>query len=217
MTIADDDDPPTVSASSVSVGESAGTASVSVTLSAPSGLEVRVEYATADGTAVAGSDYTSQSWALVFPAGQTTRTVSIPIANDAIDEADETLQVRLSNPFNATVGSSGTVTIADDADPPTASASNVSISESAGTASVSVTLSAPSGLEVRVEYATADGTAVGSEERRVGKGRRGLPAGQTNRKVFISIANDAIKEADETVQVRLSKPVHAPGGGSRAG
>ena len=69
-----------------------------VTLSRESTATITVDYATADGTAEAGADYTSTSGTLTFAAGETEKTVSVPILQDAHDEGDETLTLTLSNP-----------------------------------------------------------------------------------------------------------------------
>ena len=72
-----------------------------VTLSrAPSGT-VTVDYATADGTATAGSDYTAVNGALTFAAGETSKTVSVAVLDDAHDEGSETLTLSLSNASGA--------------------------------------------------------------------------------------------------------------------
>ena len=62
---------------------------------------VSVDYETADGTATAGEDYTAVSGTLVFPPGETERTVPVTILDDAIDEGRETFFLRLSNPQGA--------------------------------------------------------------------------------------------------------------------
>ena len=72
-----------------------------VTLSrAPSGT-VTVDYATSDGTATAGSDYTAASGTLTFAAGETEKTVSVAVLDDAHDEGSETLGLTLSNASGA--------------------------------------------------------------------------------------------------------------------
>ena len=58
---------------------------------------VTVDYATADGTATADEDYTATSGTLTFVAGETTKTVSVPVLDDSHDEGHETLVLRLSN------------------------------------------------------------------------------------------------------------------------
>ena len=58
---------------------------------------VTVDYATSDGTATAGADYTATSGTLTFAAGESTKTVNVPILDDAVDEGEETFTLRLSN------------------------------------------------------------------------------------------------------------------------
>ncbi len=58
---------------------------------------VKVDWATADGTATAGEDYTASSGTLTFEPGETVKTISIPVLHDATHEDDETMTLRLSN------------------------------------------------------------------------------------------------------------------------
>jgi Calx-beta domain/RTX calcium-binding nonapeptide repeat (4 copies) len=114
---------PTVSVANVSQAEgSAGSqpANFTVSLAKASPLRVSVAYATANGTATAGSDYTATSGTLVFAPGQTSKTVAVPIVGDTAFESDETFTLTLSNPVNATLGAAtATGTITND-DAPTA-------------------------------------------------------------------------------------------------
>ena len=78
-----------------------------------SGHSVTVDYATADGTATAGADYTATSGTLTFAAGESTKTVNVPILDDSHDEGEETFTLRLSNATGAHIGDSeatGTIT-----------------------------------------------------------------------------------------------------------
>ena len=76
---------------------------------------VTVDYATADGTAKAGEDYTATSGTLTFAAGERTKTVRVPILDDAIDEGEETFKLRLSNARGARIGDGeATGTISND-------------------------------------------------------------------------------------------------------
>ena len=59
---------------------------------------VRIDYATSDGTALAGLDYRATSGTLTFRPGETTKTISVPVFDDSHDEGDETLTLTLSNP-----------------------------------------------------------------------------------------------------------------------
>ena len=68
-----------------------------VTLAPAAAWTVTVDYATADGTARAGSDYTDTSGTLIFAPGDTAKTVSVPVIDDTVQDTPETLTVRLSN------------------------------------------------------------------------------------------------------------------------
>jgi hypothetical protein len=113
---------PVITIDNVVVGESAsGTrnAIFSVHLSAASQAPVYVNYATANGTAQAGSDYEPRSGQLVIPANALVGSIVVPIDSDSITEANETFFLNLSNPTNATLGrAQATATIVDVAGAP---------------------------------------------------------------------------------------------------
>ncbi|MBN1673001.1 MAG: lamin tail domain-containing protein [Kiritimatiellae bacterium] len=90
--------------------ESVSPANLTVTLNGPSTVAVRVNFATGGGTATAGADYTAASGTLTFTAGQTSRTISVPITDDSEEESNETFITTLSSPANATLGSRATHT-----------------------------------------------------------------------------------------------------------
>ena len=118
-TITDDDDPPVVSFSAAPYthNETPGSQTITVTLSAESGKVVTVNYATADGTATAGDDYTETSGTLTWAIGETgEKSFAVPILGDALDEEDETVELTLSSPGNCTIGGTNpeTLTITDD-------------------------------------------------------------------------------------------------------
>ena len=93
---------PGVSVADAQVQEAEGAAlAFRVTLDAAQASTVSVRYGTSDGTATAGADYESVSGALRFEAGETAKTVSVPVLNDAHDEGSETLNLTLSRPFGA--------------------------------------------------------------------------------------------------------------------
>ena len=70
--------------------------SFAVTLDPAATGRLTVDYATADGTATAGSDYTTTSGTLTFAAGERSKTVSVPITDDSLEDEGETLTLRLS-------------------------------------------------------------------------------------------------------------------------
>ena len=74
-----------------------------VTLDRDADEEVRVDYATVNGTAVAGQDYESQSGTLVFRTGEDSKRIWVPIQFDREDEETETMTLRLSNASGAQI------------------------------------------------------------------------------------------------------------------
>ncbi len=107
--------------------ETSGVIQVTVQRECGSFGEVTVDLSTADGSALAGSDYSALSQTLVFADGETSKTVEIQVVNDTEDEADETLTLTLSNPSaGVTLGSSttATLTITDDDEPAVGSGDN---------------------------------------------------------------------------------------------
>jgi hypothetical protein len=107
-----------LSAATYSVAESGGSATITITRTGGSGGAVGVTVATSNGTATAGTDYTTVSQAVTFVAGDSAnKTVTIPILNDTTVEGSETVTVTLSSPTGgATLGSPSTavLTITDD-------------------------------------------------------------------------------------------------------
>ena len=113
--------PPVLSAADASALESAGSIPAVVSLAPSSTGAVTVQYATADGTAKAGSDYTAVNGTLTFAPGQTSKTVLVPINNDTKVNGARSFTLKLSSPTNATIGdATATLTILDDdaASPP---------------------------------------------------------------------------------------------------
>ena len=117
-------DTPTLSVSDARAVEASGEMVFTVTLSQASSDEVVVEYATADGTAEAGSDYSEATGKLTFAAETTAaQEIRVSIADDPVDEAEEeTFTVTLSDAANAALAGGVTTltvtgTIEDDDDP----------------------------------------------------------------------------------------------------
>jgi hypothetical protein len=101
---------------SYTVNEDAGSVTIAIKLGVAWEDPVTVNFATSDGTATAGADYTNSSQGVTIEAGRTGATVDIPILDDDLVEDDETILLALSNPINAVLGSpaAATVTIIDD-------------------------------------------------------------------------------------------------------
>lgn len=84
-------------------------ASFTVRLSAAAPQPVTVRFATANGSALAPSDFAARTGSVTFPAGTTTRTVTVPVVGDTLREVDETFAVRLSLPTNAGIADGSAV------------------------------------------------------------------------------------------------------------
>ncbi|MCK6549143.1 hypothetical protein L6R52_25095 [Myxococcota bacterium] len=210
-TITDDDAPPSLTIADLSIAEgNSGTvvATLTVTLGAASGQAVTVDWATSNGTATAGVDYVAGSGSLTFAAGTTSQTLTVAITPDVLDELDETFNVTLSNPVNATIADGTAIaTITDDDTPPTLAISDVTVTEGTGatqSAVFTVTLSAASGRVVTVDWATASGTAIGNTDYTTASGTLTFAAGTTSLTVTITVTGDALDELDETFTVALS-------------
>jgi len=184
-----------------------------VTLSGASSQPVTVQFTTSNGTATAGSDYTAQNITLTFNPNQTSQTFFVPILQDNLDENDETVNLTLSNPTNATLGTliNAALTIFDDDLLPTVQFSNVnySINENGGSTTIQVTLSAVSGRTVAVNYATGNGTAISGSDYQASSGAFSFDPGQTSKTFIVPIINDNIVEPDETVNLTLGSPGNA--------
>ena len=218
VTINDDDDPPVVSiAATLAVDEDDGNAVIGLTLSAASSLTVSVNVTPAVGTAGV-ADFNGTAKQVTFAPGATTATVSIPIVDDDLDEANETFTATLDTPVNATIGGANTttVTINDDDDAPRIGlAANVSGDEGAAT-TIRVTLDDPSGLEVTAQLALSDESATGGAAAGVGVDfinttiNVTLPAGTTSLDVPLTLLVDNVDEEDtETFDVALINVVNA--------
>jgi hypothetical protein len=210
---------PSVSVNDVSVTEgNSGTKTVqfTVSLSAGSSATVTVNYATANGTAQAGSDYIAALGTLTFSPGSVQRTVSITINGDTTVEPNETLLLKLSNPTGATLGDSqGVASIVNDdsAALPSLRINDVPVTEgNSGTvnATFTVTLSAASSQTVGVSYATADGTATAASGDYANQvGSLSFSPGQTVKTIAVVVRGDTAAEANETFFVNLSSPTNA--------
>jgi large repetitive protein len=216
-TITDDDDPqPALSVNDVTLteGQSGTTNAVyTVTLSPATGNVVTVDFATTDGTATAPADYTATSGTLTFPSGVTTRTISVPVVGDLLDELNETYTVNLSNPTNATIGDgTGLGTITDDDPAASLSINDVTVTEGdTGTlnATFTVSLSAASGLNISVDFVTADGTATAPADYNATNGTLTFTPGQTAKQVTVQVKGDLLDEANETYFVNLTNATNA--------
>ena len=174
-------------------------------------VEVTVDWATSEGTAKAGSDYTDASGTVTFAAADTalSKSFTVAIVDDTQDEPQEQFTVSLSNAQGATINTgTATVTITDD-DEPALSIGDETVQEdvTGGMIGFQVDLSLPSALEITVDYATTDGTATAPADYAETSGTLTFAAGATTHTVAVAVVNDGDDEAaTETFTVTLSNP-----------
>jgi hypothetical protein len=195
--------------------EDGGNAVITVTRTGGSAGEARVNYATSNGSATAGQDYTSASGTLIFANGITTQTFNVAITNDAVDEPDETVNLTLTNA--AGTGSLGTpaaavLTINDNEPTPGLAIDNTAVNEGnsgTATATFTVTLSGPSSQTVTVNYATADGTATAGSDYVAASGTVTFLPLETTKTIPVTVNGDIVFEPNETFVVNLTNAVNA--------
>ena len=182
-----------------------------VTLAPASTGTVTVTYATANGTARAGSDYTAvPATLLTFSPGQTSKQVTVNVTGDTTQEANETFFVNLTAPSGATLfDGKGRGTLLND-EGPVLKINDVGKAEgNSGTTAYTftVTLAPASTGTVTVTYATANGTArAGSDYTAVPATLLTFGPGQTSKQVTVIATGDTTQEANETFFVNLSAP-----------
>jgi len=211
-TIVNDDTTSTVSItfySSTEGNSGLTTFSFPVNLSAPSSDVVSVSFATTDGTALAGSDYTAASGVLTFDPGEVEKLISVDVRGDDVHEGDEFFTVELSDPMNATISvPTATGTILND-DALALSIDDVSQMEgNSATSGFSFTLSLsnPSELAASVAYRLTPISASEGVDYLPGTGTVSFPPGTTSLPLLVDVVGDSEHEIDETFTVDLYSP-----------
>jgi hypothetical protein len=219
-----------VPAAALSVGDPAifegdqGTryAMVSVSMSIPGAKQtVTVDYATADRTATAGSDYGAVSGRLTFAPGEVNKTITVPVYGDFLAEPNESFFINLSGAKRATIADGqGVVTIWDD-EPRVYISDSYAVEGTTGTTPLtfSVYLSHAYDLPVTVEYATADGTATAGDDYQAASGTVTFAPGQTSQTITVLVNGDRLAEPNETFFLNVSSADSyvAIGGGAGGG
>jgi hypothetical protein len=207
---------PALSINDVSQDENTGVFTFTVTLSSPAPAGgVTFDIATANGTALAGSDYTAnQATGVTIAEGQTSATFQVQVTGDADLEPNETFFVNVTNVVGATVpDGQGQGTIVNDDSPGAISVADVSYAEGdSGTTAGVFTLSRTGGSAgtVTVDYViTLPGGAGGADSSDVTATLTGTVtflAGETSATIPFTINGDVTNEPNETFSVALSNP-----------
>ena len=218
LTIRENDRGGAIRFSSPRYSRSEASSMATVTVARAGGVAsgVTVDYATSDDTAEAGSDYDTTGGKLTFLAGQISKTLNVPIRRDAFDEANETVNLTLSNATGgATLGSpiAATLTIVDDDVGGVLQfrGARVNASEDAGTASVTVTRSGGMAGGVTVTCTPSDVSATSGADHAGVAQVLTFGAGVLSQSCTVPILEDDAVEGPETLTLTLSDPT----GGAR--
>ncbi|MBL9169048.1 MAG: hypothetical protein JNN07_15010, partial [Verrucomicrobiales bacterium] len=176
---------------------------------------VAVDFATTNGTAISTNDYRGTNGTLAFAVGVASRTITIPIANDTLDEEDETFEVNLFNPQSGVQLGTITntvVTIVDNDAGGTIKLSAATYSGTEGTnAIIKVFRSGGLASGVTVHLGSSAGTATAGTDYTEVSTNLVFAAGETNKTVNLAVAMDALVDSSETVNLTLTE---ATGGAS---
>jgi Calx-beta domain len=196
--------PGVLQANSVNVREDDGSVTVVVERRNGSEGEVKVDYETRSGSAVAGRDFTPVSGKLTFADGVTSRSVTIPILDNATYDGNRTFFLDLSHPTGgATLGTSpsGDVDLFDDEPPPDVSIGDVRVIEGdSGSANADFTISisgAPRSIDVRIFWDTNDFSATAGSDFASSGGSFFFTPADTQKTVSVPVHGDTTVEEDE--------------------
>ncbi|MCX2576362.1 Calx-beta domain-containing protein, partial [Pedobacter sandarakinus] len=207
-----DNDPASVSiaATPSTVSEANGTATFTVTLSNAVQSAFNVSYTTTDGSATAGSDYTTTSGTLTFPAGSQAgdvRTFTVPITDDALVELNESFNATINNVTGGlvTIGTSTAVLTITDNDTAIATITPGDNENEAGPVSGTfiVTLDKAASTNTTLTYTLSGTASEGSDYGNIVTKTIVISAGQTSGTITIPVITDNIVEATETVIASL--------------
>jgi len=174
---------------------------------------VTVDFATTDGSAIAGTDYTAIAGTLTFAAGVTSQQLTVTVAGDTIFENTESFLVNLTNPVNATLADpQGLGTITNDDAAPTLAINDITVAEGdTGTTNAvfTVTLTGATALPATVNFTTADNTAAAGSDYTAVTGTLTFAPGVTSQLITVPVLGDTLNEPNETFFVNLSGATNA--------
>jgi len=207
---------PSISVADVTISEgTGGTKIATFTLTQDVRGKSKVNFMTKDGTATSPSDYLAHKGSVRFAGKKLTRTVSVTIIGDAIDEPDETFFLELSGATGASIADGEAVaTITDDDPPPAINVpSTLSVPEGqtgdTSLAAVDVKLSAPSAKKITVDWMTNPVSATAGTDYTTDSGTIEFAPGEAEHVLLIMVTGDNADEGDETFTVTFSNEVNA--------
>ena len=193
----------------VSVSETDNIATFTIFRSGNLNIDTVVDFSTFDGTALAGFDFVEVSGSAFFNPGTSSLSVLVPLLDDTdVEDTDEDFSLAIIGADNAEFDgtSFGTATFGAEAG---LSIGDVAVSESAGTATFTVTRTASLDVTATVDFSTVAGTAAAGSDYTATSGTLTFAAGVTSQNVTVSLIDDEVSESAEFFTVDLSNAVNA--------
>ncbi len=203
------------SASNYAAAQSAGSVSLSVSRMGLASAAVTVNYSTADGTAVAGRDYTAAAGTLKWAENDsTTKTITVPVSNSTPYPGARSFKVSLSDPSAAAhIANPGAATVTISGDAVAAigdlqlAAPGFTVAQGAGAVTVTVDRSQGSSGSVSVAYATSNGSAVAGTDFTAASGSLDWADGDAAPKTFsVAVSNAKPFSGTKSFSVALLDP-----------
>ncbi len=204
VTITENDSLPQISVTgSASVLESQS-ANFLITLNRASVFNVDVNYSTSNGSATAGTDYTSVSGSVTFAPGETSKTVTVATSNNAtVCEANKNFSLDISSPSGGTLGTSTYSMPLWDNDNPSITVNNVTVTE--GTAGTfTATLSQSCNYNVSFTWQTQNNTATAGQDFTSATATATITAGSTTVNFSVATIDDVIDQGSRIANVIFS-------------
>lgn len=202
------------SANAYAVDEAGGSLTITVNRRGGSTGEAKVNYAVVGGTATSGTHYTLTSGTLTFAAGETVKTFSMQVSDNATIDGNKTVNIALNTPTGgAVIGTPSTAVVSIiDSDVGVSSGSGsvqfstagYTVLESGGSVTVTVIRQGSYTGTINVNYATSDGTATAGSDYTNTSGTLVFAPGESSKQFFVPIIKDALTENEETINVNLS-------------
>ena len=194
------------STATTNLAETGGSLTLTLNRTGTTNNAVTVAFTTTNVTASVGVDYTLTNGTLSFAAGETNKTITVAVADDDLQEADETFRVVLSAPTDATIVlGTNTVSITDDdGSVVTLTTNAVTLAETNTSVTLTVIRSGATNTAVAVDFTTTNVTASSGSDYTATNGTLSFAPGVTTNTVTITLADDLTYEGDETFRFVLS-------------
>jgi hypothetical protein len=205
ITITENDVGLAFSAATYSVSEAGTNIVLTVVQTGNLSASATVDYATADGGALGGSDYTATNGSLSFGANTNSLTITVPVTNDSTIETNETFRVVLSNASGATLltTSNATVRILEDDSTLAFTTNAVSVAESLTSVTLTVLRTGGTNYAATVDFFTTNTTATAGADYTSTNATLTFDPGTRQKTITVPLLNDSSVEGNETFKVAL--------------